>query len=208
MAEGSDQSVADNGMSTAIENGVIESSSKSQKFLMSAALVVDAKDGLLLLTSSMDYINVKLYLLYRHWFCQYLLYLTITLHHLLVLFESTSDRNYLWINSLEIICLLIYTTRLCHLFVLTPSSVFWSDKKNVIVVATTLITFCDIIVSFSVNHYIRWTPVLRPLFIINFAENKEENLQKYQKHITRCPQCIDPILPINPHVFNYWIKTI
>jgi hypothetical protein len=152
------------------------SSTNNQKFLMSAALITDSKDGLLLLPLSSDFINVKIYFLYRHWILQYILYSAIFLHHFIILFEKNDSLLDKWkslTTSLEFLCLLIYTIRLSHLLLLLPSSVFWCDKKNVLVATTIFVTICDILLSFVITGYVRWSPVLRPLFIINFAENKQ-----------------------------------
>ena len=144
----------------------------NQRTAMSAALVVDAKDGRLVLSQSPDSIDVKLYFFYRHPIFQTFLYLTMILHHLIVLLEHNS-KNEIWIICLELICLTIYLIRLIHLLVLSDWSLFRTDKKNIIVVTTIFATILEIFISFLFNDYIRWTPVLRPLFVINLSDNKQ-----------------------------------
>lgn len=157
-------------------SGLSKTCVKEQKYLMSAALITDAKDGFLSLHSSSDFINVRIYFLYRHWLLQSVVYCAIFLHHFIILFEKSDKNSDKWKSLsviIEFLCLLIYTIRLCHLLLFTPSQVFWSDKKNLIVASAILMTICDIIISFLVTGYVRWSPILRPLFIINFADNKQ-----------------------------------
>ena len=165
--------MATNGVSPPANSNQSQSKScRSQKMQMSAALVLDARSSHLLLCHSIDSINVNLYLLYRNPILQYIVYLVLFVHHFLVLVEETRD-NDIWITCLEIICLLVYASRLTHLFLFTPSSVFWSDRKNIVVLSTIAVTLLEISIDLLFDSPIRWTPVLRPLFLINFAENKQ-----------------------------------
>ena len=170
----------------------------SQRTAMSAALVVDAKDGQLVLCQSSDCIDVKLYFLYRHWIFQYLIYLTIIFHHFMILFEK-SYSNEIWIICLEIMCLSIYLIRLSHLLLFTEWSVLRNDKKNVIVLAIILVTIFEIFISLVFNDYIRWTPVLRPLFIVNFSDNKQVILKKMLGHF------FSPTIKNYIIWFNFWL---
>jgi len=160
-----------------MQNSDTKSSSiNKQRLLVSAALVADAKDGLLLLCSSSDFINVKIYFWYRHWILQLIFYFAIFSHHFITLFEPIDPNDDKWktlTTSVELLCLLIYTIRLTHLLLLLPSEVFWCDKKNIIVASIIFMSVCDIVFSYLITGYVRWSPILRPLFIINFAENKQ-----------------------------------
>ena len=167
MSTNTTDSVAINELSNSEEKPKF---SEKEALETSAALVIDAKEGLLLLSKNSDNcLNTRLYFLYRNSILQFILYFAILLNHSLILFEDYT----LWNLCLEIICLLIYLIRSYHLLCLTPPKVFWVDTKNIIVITTVFMTFIDLMVSLSISHYIRWTPVLRPLFIINFAENKQ-----------------------------------
>lgn len=156
-----------------------------QKIMMSAALVVDAWSGHLLLSHSPESVNVKLYRLYGHSVLQCVPYLTLFLHHFLVLVEKTSN-NDIWITCLEIICLLVYTSRLTHLFLFTSSRVFWSDTKNIMVFVTIALTLLEISLDLLIDLSVRWTPVLRPLFLVNLAEVKQvSHLHSLLRHYIR-----------------------
>lgn len=151
--------------------------SNCHKVLLVSALIGDARDGCHS-DYKTDLKSVRFYVIYQHWALRWMLTFFVVLHHCLAIFENFKRRRDAdqWESlslTLEIICLVFYSIRMIHLFQFLPATVFWRDKKNVILILAIALTFLDLIVYLSYPLAIRVSPVLRPLFIINFAENKQ-----------------------------------
>ncbi|XP_063774152.1 two pore calcium channel protein 1-like isoform X2 [Pseudophryne corroboree] len=67
--------------------------------------------------------------------------------------------------------------RLLHYGKVTPRSIFWKDTKNICVMVTILLNLIDLIIygSLSIAQIpsVRWSRVLRPIYLVNFAESRQ-----------------------------------
>ncbi|XP_030051782.1 two pore calcium channel protein 1 isoform X2 [Microcaecilia unicolor] len=122
---------------------------------------------------------VRLYYFYNHWAMQAATYLFIVVDLSLALFEDPAlySLPFLATSLVEVACLLAFSGRLTHYGKVTPRDVFWKDTKNICVMATIVINFLDLIIYGALKmadiHSIRWSRVLRPIYLINFAESRQ-----------------------------------
>ncbi|XP_055926309.1 two pore calcium channel protein 1-like isoform X2 [Argiope bruennichi] len=81
--------------------------------------------------------------------------------------------------SVEFACILFYLFRLLHCASFLPPETFCRDKKNILVLASIILTAIDMscyigLVNAGYEHIAyRWSRPLRPLFIVNFSESKQ-----------------------------------
>ena len=144
------------------------------RFLLAACLVSDSAEGF-----HSDYKtdpkSLKLYTVYRHWSLSVMLTICIFIVHALAFWED--DRKFRTLSlTLEVFCLCYFTFRLAIRGRVFPTTRFWNDPKEITLLVTIFLTFVDIIISSSLpghHRYPRWSIVLRPLFIVNFAENRQ-----------------------------------
>ncbi|KAI8501444.1 Two pore calcium channel protein [Branchiostoma belcheri] len=80
---------------------------------------------------------------------------------------------------MELICLIVIGSRLFHLKLFSPGRTFYSDKKNIVVLATIVIVVIDMITYIAlVNsgqsmYAYRWSRPLRPLILVNITEGRQ-----------------------------------
>ncbi|XP_029450184.1 two pore calcium channel protein 1-like isoform X2 [Rhinatrema bivittatum] len=122
---------------------------------------------------------VRLYYFYNHWAMQAAAYLFIIIDLSLALFEDPAlyPLPFLATSLIEVVCLLAFSGRLAHFGKVTPRDVFWKDTKNICVMATIVLNFLDLIIYGALKvadiYSIRWSRVLRPIYLINSAENRQ-----------------------------------
>ncbi|XP_064464034.1 uncharacterized protein LOC135375234 isoform X1 [Ornithodoros turicata] len=126
---------------------------------------------------------VRTYMVYHHWVLKFMLYVFILTHHLLTLFERPAVGNWelpLWGTlMIESCCLAFYIFRLVQASSFSRVEVFWRDPKNIVVMTVVGATIIDMIIFVSMSatgfdHMaLRCTRPLRPLLMVNFAENKQ-----------------------------------
>lgn len=155
------------------------SASRTYDALLSGALVNSAFEGYPFEFKT-DSRSLRLYYVYRHWSLYYLLFVFLTILHLLAFWEPVGQtRNRAYFDNLtitiEILCLTYFVVRLILRGYVTQSYTFWHDPKTIILIGTVVITLIDIIIYLSLpsNKAKRWSLCLRPLFIITFAENRQ-----------------------------------
>ena len=150
-----------------------------KQLYLASCLLNDACNGLPSECNN-DSKSLYLYSIYRHFYLQSLLYLLLIIHHSLAFFEELGfSREYAKYDSLtitvEFICLAYYSVRLAIRASFLPSYRFYSDAKNLMLVLLLFITVIDIITYLSIpaRFAYRWSIVLRPFFVLNFAENRQ-----------------------------------
>ncbi|KAG1662877.1 Two pore calcium channel protein 1 [Nymphon striatum] len=160
----------------------IEPSISFEDLLVAATLVNDAKFGRhtdFVLTESC----ARLYIMFHHWVLKNLLYFFVLVNLALALFEKPAvpglELPY-WVTMImEFSSLLFYVFRFIHGSSFIRPVVFWSDKKNIILLGTIVITFIDIIQYVAVvnsggdYHTIRFSRCLRPIFLVNIHEGRQ-----------------------------------
>ncbi|XP_037383734.1 uncharacterized protein LOC119259205 [Talpa occidentalis] len=103
----------------------------------------------------------------------------------------------------EVLCLTAFFGRLVHFAKVTPQMVFWKDTKNICIMVTIVLTLIDLIIYGSLEavniHSIRWSRVLRPVFLINFPESRQ---------IRRAFRSIRNTLPDILYVFLLFIFSV
>ena len=156
----------------------IKKSINEKQLYLASCLLNDACSGLPSECNN-DSKSLYLYSIYRHFYLQYLLYILILLHHGLAFIEEIGlSREYAKYDSLtitfEFICLTYYAVRLAIRASILPSYRFYSDLKNLLLLLLLFITSIDIITYLTIpsKHAYRWSIVLRPFFVLNFAENR------------------------------------
>uniref|UniRef100_H3BCK6 Two pore segment channel 3 n=1 Tax=Latimeria chalumnae TaxID=7897 RepID=H3BCK6_LATCH len=146
--------------------------------LLAAAYVSDARYNRNILFETSPQ-SIRLYRLYNHQVMEAVTYFFILVDLALALFEDPAV--YLlpvWATcAVELVCLLIFTIRLVHFAKVTPRNKFWKDMKNICVILTLLLTLFDIILYWTLiatgYYIIRWSRVMRPLFVVNFTESRQ-----------------------------------
>ncbi|XP_066552936.1 two pore segment channel 3 isoform X2 [Amia ocellicauda] len=77
----------------------------------------------------------------------------------------------------ELICLCAFTVRLVHYAKVIPRQKFWKDPKNICIMIVILLTLVDMIIFGSLKAFgyygVRWSRVLRPLFLVNITEGRQ-----------------------------------
>ncbi|NWI09124.1 TPC2 protein, partial [Crypturellus soui] len=106
-------------------------------------------------------------------------YFFIFLNLSLVLFEEPAvyPLPFLATSLIEVLCLLVFSVRLMHFAKVTPRNIFWKDTKNICVMVAILMSLTDLAVFGALRIYnvrsVRWSRIVRPIFLINFAESRQ-----------------------------------
>ncbi|XP_036780023.2 two pore calcium channel protein 1-like isoform X2 [Manis pentadactyla] len=122
---------------------------------------------------------IRLYYFYNHWTMRVATYFFICVDLSLALFEEPAlfPVPFLTTSLVEVLCLTAFFGRLIHFAKVTPQMVFWKDTKNICIMAAIVLTLIDLIIYGSLEavniHSIRWSRVLRPVFLINFPESRQ-----------------------------------
>uniref|UniRef100_A0A8D2NMS2 Ion transport domain-containing protein n=1 Tax=Zosterops lateralis melanops TaxID=1220523 RepID=A0A8D2NMS2_ZOSLA len=122
---------------------------------------------------------VRLYHLYNHWMMRIATYFFIFLNLSLALFEEPAvyPLPFLATSVLEVLCLLVFLGRLTHFAKVTLHNVFWKDTKNICIMVAILLSLTDLAIYGVLRMYdvrsIRWSRIVRPIFLINFAESRQ-----------------------------------
>ncbi|KAM3931569.1 two pore channel protein 2-like [Leptodactylus fuscus] len=149
-----------------------------EKLLLAAAYVYDAQyNRNIPFETSPE--AVRLYYFYNHWAMQVATYICITVDLALAIFEEPAvyQLPFLATAIVEVFCLLAFFGRLVHFSKVTPRNVFWKDTKNICVMVTIFLNLVDLIIYGSLLiahiHIVRWSRVLRPIYLVNFAESRQ-----------------------------------
>ncbi|KAK2520248.1 hypothetical protein Q9233_011588 [Columba guinea] len=150
----------------------------SQDLLLAAAFVSDAQyNRNIPFKTSPE--AVRLYYLYNHWIMRTATYFFIFLDLSLAVFEEPAvyPLPFLVTSVLEVLCLLVFFGRLTHFAKVTHRSVFWKDTKNICIMVAILLSLTDLAIYGVLRIYdvrsIRWSRIVRPIFLINFAESRQ-----------------------------------
>ncbi|XP_072265563.1 two pore channel protein 2-like [Pyxicephalus adspersus] len=156
----------------------VEGEGPDENLLLAAAYVYDAQYNRNIPFETSPQ-SVKLYYFYNHWAMQLATYVCITVDLALAVFEEPAvyPLPFLATSIVEVFCLLAFFARLVHFSKVTPRNVFWKDTKNICVMVTILLNLIDLIIygCLSIAHIqsIRWSRVLRPIYLVNFAESRQ-----------------------------------
>ncbi|KAG8444087.1 hypothetical protein GDO86_009319 [Hymenochirus boettgeri] len=153
-------------------------SADEQNLLLAAAYVYDAQynRNIPFETSPQA---IRLYYFYNHWVMQVTTYFLIIVDLLLAVFEepATYPLPFLATAVIEVVCLLAFFARLVHFSKVTPRNVFWKDTKNICVMVAIMLNLIDLIIygvlSIVYIKGIRWSRVLRPIYLVNFTESRQ-----------------------------------
>ncbi|XP_070577946.1 two pore channel protein 2-like [Ptychodera flava] len=148
--------------------------------ILAATLVLDAKHSRHGHFRHEEH-ELRLYNLYNHWLLRWAIYFFIFLIHSLALFEDPAVPNLeipYWATMLiEIVCLAAFCARLIHSKMFTSGIVWWGDLKHLIVIGTVGLTVLDMILYIALTEsgifMVRWSRMLRPLFMINVSEGRQ-----------------------------------
>ncbi|XP_031960277.1 two pore calcium channel protein 1-like isoform X4 [Corvus moneduloides] len=150
----------------------------AQDLLLAAAFVSDAQyNRNIPFKTSPE--AVRLYQLYNHWMMRTATYFFIFLNLSLALFEEPAvyPLPFLATSVLEVLCLLVFLGRLTHFAKVTLHNVFWKDTKNICIMVAILLSLTDLAIYGVLRLYdvrsIRWSRIVRPIFLINFAESRQ-----------------------------------
>ncbi|XP_027549220.1 two pore calcium channel protein 2-like isoform X2 [Neopelma chrysocephalum] len=150
----------------------------AQDLLLAAAFVSDAQyNRNIPFKTSPE--AVRLYYLYNHWMMRTATYFFIFLNLSLAMFEEPAvyPLPFLVTSVLEVLCLLVFLGRLAHFATVTLHSVFWKDTKNICIMVAILLSLTDLAIYGVLRVYgvrsIRWSRIVRPIFLINFAESRQ-----------------------------------
>ncbi|KAJ1153083.1 hypothetical protein NDU88_005850 [Pleurodeles waltl] len=149
--------------------------------------------------------SVRLYYFYNHWTMQLAIYFFIVVDLSLALFEEPAvyPMPFLATSLVEVLCLLAFFGRLVHFAKVTPQNIFWKDTKNICVMVTITLNLIDLIIYGALTvagvNSVRWSRVLRPIFLINFAETRQ---------IRRAFRSIRNTLPEILYVFLLFIFSV
>ncbi|KAM9382157.1 two pore channel protein 2-like [Phaethornis superciliosus] len=106
-------------------------------------------------------------------------YFFIFLNLSLAMFEEPAvyPLPFLVTSLIEVLCLLVFFGRLMHFAKVTLRSVFWKDTKNICIMVAILLSLTDLAIYGALRIYnvrsIRWSRIVRPIFLINFAESRQ-----------------------------------
>ncbi|KAG8509720.1 Two pore calcium channel protein 2 [Galemys pyrenaicus] len=148
---------------------------------------------------------IRLYYFYNHWTMRAAIYFFIFVDLSLALFEKPAlfPLPLLATSLVEVLCLTAFFGRLVHFAKVTPQMVFWKDTKNICVMVTIVLTLIDLIIYGSLEavniHSVRWSRVLRPIFVVNFPESRQ---------IRRAFRSIRNTLPDILYVFLLFIFSV
>ncbi|XP_075353184.1 mitotic checkpoint serine/threonine-protein kinase BUB1 [Mycteria americana] len=150
----------------------------SQDLLLAAAFVSDAQyNRNIPFKTSPE--AVRLYYLYNHWIMRTATYFFIFLNLSLAVFEEPAvyPLPFLVTSLVEVLCLLVFFGRLTHFAKVTLRNVFWKDTKNICIMVAILLSLTDLAIYGVLRLYnmrsIRWSRIVRPIFLINFAESRQ-----------------------------------
>ncbi|KAM6270766.1 two pore channel protein 2-like isoform 2-T2 [Spheniscus humboldti] len=122
---------------------------------------------------------VRLYYLYNHWIMRTATYFFIFLNLSLAVFEEPAvyPLPFLVTSLVEVLCLLVFFVRLTHFAKVTLRNVFWKDTKNICIMVAILLSLTDLAIYGVLRMYnvrsVRWSRIVRPIFLINFAESRQ-----------------------------------
>ncbi|KAM5164486.1 two pore channel protein 2-like [Mantella aurantiaca] len=156
----------------------VEAEGADESLLLAAAYVYDAQYNRNIPFETSPQ-SVRLYYFYNHWAMQLATYVCITVDLALAVFEEPAvyPLPFLATSIVEVFCLMAFFARLVHFSKVTPRNVFWKDTKNICVMVTILLNLIDLILfgclSIAHFHSIRWSRVLRPIYLVNFAESRQ-----------------------------------
>ncbi|XP_018428489.1 PREDICTED: two pore calcium channel protein 1-like [Nanorana parkeri] len=156
----------------------VQAEGPNERLLLAAAYVYDAQYNRNIPFETSPQ-SVRLYYFYNHWAMQLATYICITIDLALAIFEEPAvyPIPFLATSIVEVFCLMAFLVRLVHFSKVTPRSVFWKDTKNICVMVTILLNLIDLIIygclSMAHIHSIRWSRVLRPIYLVNFAESRQ-----------------------------------
>eukprot|EP00118_Oscarella_pearsei_P014477 m.123941 g.123941 ORF g.123941 m.123941 type:complete len:1059 (+) comp37843_c0_seq17:448-3624(+) len=128
--------------------------------------------------------ELRWYRLYNSRWLVWLLYLSVWVDLLLVLFEKPAHPSMLlpyWATMLvEIVCLGYFGVRIYHGSLLVADwREYWCDRKTLVVVILSALTLLDMLIYIIVESTccaekgIRITRALRPLFLVNFSDFRQ-----------------------------------
>ncbi|NXA18341.1 TPC2 protein, partial [Ibidorhyncha struthersii] len=106
-------------------------------------------------------------------------YFFIFLNLSLAVFEEPAvyPLPFLVTSLVEVLCLLVFFGRLTHFAKVTLRNVFWKDTKNICIMVAILLSLTDLAIYGVLRIYnvssIRWSRIVRPIFLINFAESRQ-----------------------------------
>uniref|UniRef100_A0A8C8AGK0 Ion transport domain-containing protein n=1 Tax=Otus sunia TaxID=257818 RepID=A0A8C8AGK0_9STRI len=150
----------------------------SQDLLLAAAFVSDAQyNRNIPFKTSPE--AVRLYYLYNHWIMRTATYFFIFLNLSLAVFEEPAvyPLPFLVTSVVEVLCLVVFFGRLTHFAKVTLRNVFWKDTKNICIMVAILLSLTDLAIYGVLRMYdvrsIRWSRIVRPIFLINFAESRQ-----------------------------------
>uniref|UniRef100_A0A8V0Z0T9 Two-pore calcium channel 3 n=1 Tax=Gallus gallus TaxID=9031 RepID=A0A8V0Z0T9_CHICK len=150
----------------------------SQELLLAAAFVSDAQyNRNIPFKTSPE--AVRLYYLYNRWFMRTATYFFIFLNLSLAVFEEPAvyPLPFLATSLVEVLCLLVFFGRLMHFAKITHRNVFWKDTKNICIMVAILLSLTDLAIYGALRIYniksVRWSRIVRPIFLINFAESRQ-----------------------------------
>ncbi|XP_009884299.1 PREDICTED: two pore calcium channel protein 1-like [Charadrius vociferus] len=150
----------------------------SQDLLLAAAFVSDAQyNRNIPFKTSPE--AVRLYYLYNHWIMRTVTYFFIFLNLSLAVFEEPAvyPLPFLVTSLVEVLCLLVFFGRLTHFAKVTLRNVFWKDTKNICIMVAIVLSLTDLAIYGVLRIYnvssIRWSRIVRPIFLINFAESRQ-----------------------------------
>ncbi|KAF1483968.1 Two pore calcium channel protein 2, partial [Eudyptula minor novaehollandiae] len=106
-------------------------------------------------------------------------YFFIFLNLSLAVFEEPAvyPLPFLVTSLVEVLCLLVFFGRLTHFAKVTLRNVFWKDTKNICIMVAILLSLTDLAIYGVLRIYnvrsVRWSRIVRPIFLINFAESRQ-----------------------------------
>ncbi|XP_019371642.1 PREDICTED: two pore calcium channel protein 2-like isoform X1 [Gavialis gangeticus] len=149
-----------------------------QDLLLAAAFVCDAQynRNIPFETSPQA---VRLYYLYNHWTMQAATYFFVFVNLSLAVFEDPAvyPLPFLATSLVEVLCLLVFFSRLLHFAKVTPRNIFWKDAKNICLMLAILVTLTDLIIHGTLKicniTSVRYSRIMRPIFLVNFTESRQ-----------------------------------
>ncbi|OQR74125.1 two pore calcium channel protein 1-like [Tropilaelaps mercedesae] len=168
--------------------------------ILAVALIKDAHKGIQS-EFKMNLESVRSYTIYNQVVLCMLTYFFICVHHALIFFESPVDNGltlpYYVTMMLELCCIAYYVFRLAHYSTFVDRHRFFSDMKirmNLGLIVLIVIDLVQFAIAAKVGgHSRRYTRALRPLFIINMAENKQ--IRRAARNIRRTlPKVVDVLI--------------
>ena len=153
------------------------------RYLLASAHLSDACQGLDPQFRP-DRQSLRLYCFYQRPLFRRILYALLVIHHSLALFEPITAHDRLanppssqlvqYTMLIELGCLSYYALLVALRARFLPPVRFYADRKHLLLLCTLLLTLVDMLLFVAVPaaHARRWSIPLRPLFVINLAENR------------------------------------